>query len=442
MIRYSFKSLVCLVFSILLFRDVVHSNPVFPDFSKLYSLSETKVVSIYTIENSPKLNKINFTEINRSQVKQLGSGFIISSKCHIITNSHVIQGKGAIWIKMGKNMSLFSADLLGFDNDFDLAVLKINGKKGCPYLKWSSQKPKIGEWIYTIGNPLGIEQSLSIGVIGGLGRITQSEKYDYFHQVSAPLNPGNSGGPVINTREQVVGVVTQKAVGARVEGIAFALPAHLAKKITEDIKEFGFYERVALGVSVKDWYPTEKDLKALPKSGVLVEDVASKSVADKMGMQNGDIILQVDGKDVPNKQTLAYMLNFVSDKSIKIDFYSSNNKKRVQKIFKESRFIRPVTFAKQTLSSISIGASLITYDFHRHQSQWKGSGVLVKDLKKKGLLFRGNMREGDIISRVNGERVSNVRDLIVLLSQLKGKKVSLDVVRNSSEINLNILIKL
>ncbi len=247
-------------------------------------------------------------------VKSVGSGIILDSNGYILTNFHVIEKLDRILIKLSDGKEYF-AKVIGYDTYTDLATLKISTLRRLPKPEFGQSKTlSTGEWVMAIGNPYGLEGTVTVGVISGTGRTDLGiSHFESFIQTDASINPGNSGGPLINLDGQIVGINTAVAeIGA---GVSFAIPVEMALKVANQLVENGSVERGWLGVGIQDLTPELADTFRLniPDVGVLVNSIANKTPAQSGGMLRGDIIIQFDGKTI---SSLKYLQKLVADAAI------------------------------------------------------------------------------------------------------------------------------
>lgn len=241
-----------------------------------------------------------FGDIPDRELKQqsLGSGFIIDKDGYIITNNHVVEGADEIKVKLADKRE-FKAKVVGRDPKTDLALIKISSIfKDLPTLPLGdSDKIRVGDWVLAIGNPFGLEHTVTQGIISATGRVIGSGPYDNFLQTDAPINPGNSGGPLINLKGEVIGINT--AIIASGQGIGFAIPSNMAKTVITQLKEKGKVIRGWIGVSIQTLTPELAQSFGLKETrGALVADVVPGGPADKAGLKRGDIIISFDGKEI------------------------------------------------------------------------------------------------------------------------------------------------
>lgn len=240
----------------------------------------------------------------------MGSGFIISKEGYILTNQHVIDGTAKIEVIMSGKEDPVPAELIGSDQELDLAVIKINGREDLPVLELGdSDAVRVGEWAIAIGNPQGLDHTVTVGVISAKGRpITVGDKqYKNLLQTDASINPGNSGGPLLNSRGQVVGINT--AVSATAQGIGFAIPTSTVQPVLDTLINGGKISRPWLGVYIQSVNKEIADyLKLNVAEGVAVTSVVEGGPANKAGIVQGDVIVEIDRNKVAAAGDLASVL--------------------------------------------------------------------------------------------------------------------------------------
>ncbi len=272
------------------------------------SVEKTRSMSVDPFWNDPFFRYFfgsNIPERPRTETG-LGSGFIISSDGYILTNEHVISGADKITVTIWGDKKEYSARLVGADYDLDLAVLKIQAGKSLPYLKLGdSEKIEVGNWVIAIGNPYGFDHTVTVGVISAKGRPVPVEGryYKNLLQTDAAINPGNSGGPLLNLKGEVVGINTAVA---QAQGIGFAIPSRTVQDVLDDLMHKGKVIRPWLGIQMHSLTPQLAEYFGLPNTnGVVVVGVVPGSPADKAGLRQGDVILQIDRQAVKDAEDLA-----------------------------------------------------------------------------------------------------------------------------------------
>ncbi|MCL6612093.1 MAG: trypsin-like peptidase domain-containing protein [Peptococcaceae bacterium] len=232
----------------------------------------------------------------------MGSGFIISKDGYILTNEHVISGATKIEVTMAGRDKPVPATLVGSDFELDLAVLKINAGNDLPYLELGdSDNVRVGEWAIAIGNPQGLDHTVTVGVISAKGRpiTVQDRQYKNLLQTDASINPGNSGGPLLNTRGQVIGINT--AVSASAQGIGFAIPTSTVKPVLDSLINQGKITRPWLGVYIQSLNKEiAQSLKLDRSEGAVVTSVVEGGPADNAGITHGDVIVEINNNKVAN----------------------------------------------------------------------------------------------------------------------------------------------
>lgn len=236
----------------------------------------------------------------------LGSGFIISTDGYILTNSHVVEGATDIKVYLSSRQEPYDAKIVGEDAELDLAIIKISAGHNLPVLKFGdSNQTKVGNWVIAIGNPYGLDHTVTVGVISAKGRPVNVEgkQFKDLIQTDASINPGNSGGPLLNLQGEVVGINT--AINSKAQGIGFAIPSSTVQQVLDQLMIKGKVERPWLGVYIQ---PVTKELAeyfGLSKAeGALIGGVSSGSPAEKAGIQYGDIILEFNKKSIASPDDL------------------------------------------------------------------------------------------------------------------------------------------
>ncbi|MGE4535645.1 MAG: DegQ family serine endoprotease [Desulfovibrio sp.] len=236
--------------------------------------------------------------------RSLGSGFVISADGYIVTNNHVIDNADEVKVQFKDNETPVKAKIVGRDPETDLALLKVDGKSNLPYLEFGdSSKLKVGAWVLAIGNPFGLENTVTLGIVSAKGRIIGAGPFDNFIQTDASINPGNSGGPLIDLDGKVVGINT--AIVASGQGIGFAIPSDMAKNVIDQLRQGKSVKRGWLGVTIQDI--DENTAKALGMDntkGALVTSVIEGQPAAKAGLKSGDVITAIAGEKVDNSNEL------------------------------------------------------------------------------------------------------------------------------------------
>lgn len=359
-----------------------------------------------------------------------GSGVIIDSKGYIITNNHVIDGAEKVRIILNDRRS-FIARVIGSDASTDLAVVKI-AEKDLDGIKLetlnygNSDELEVGEWVLAVGNPFNLTSTVTAGIVSAKGRNIDILKGNYsvesFIQTDAAVNPGNSGGALVDARGNLVGINTAIITrSGRYEGYSFAVPANLVRKVTNDLIEFGLVKRGFLGVLIKD---VDSDIAAKYKlsnlNGVLLEKVNSGSAADAAGLKEGDVVVRINDVLVSSSPELQEQVAlFRPGESIRIEFLREGKRLEVEAILKnasgkaqldEDIKARSERFQSKKELQRDLGFTLRNLK-ETEQRRLKKTGVYVETVKRNSLIDRTNMERSFIITAVNGEEVSSVDEL-------------------------------
>jgi len=245
----------------------------------------------------------------RREFKQqsLGSGFIISADGYIFTNNHVVERAEKIIVKLSDGRQ-YDAKVIGRDAKTDLALIRIKSNNKLPVAAiGDSDKVRVGDWVIAIGNPFGLEQTVTAGIVSAKGRVIGAGPYDNFIQTDASINPGNSGGPLFSMEGEVIGINT--AIVAQAQGIGFAIPINMAKTVLPDLKATGKVKRAWMGISVQDVTDDMvKVMKLKSREGAIVTETFKNDPADRAGIKPGDVITEINGKKVKNSHELLLLI--------------------------------------------------------------------------------------------------------------------------------------
>ena len=370
----------------------------------------------------------------RKNQAALGSGFIVSSDGVVVTNNHVVGNSEKIEVTL-KDQSSFRARLLGKDDKTDLAVLKIEADRPLPTVNWgNSDKTRVGDWVVAVGNPFGLAGTVTAGIVSSRGRDLGSGPYDDYIQIDAPLNSGNSGGPLFNGDGEVVGVNTAIFTpnGGNI-GIGFAIPSNSAHKILAELQEKGSVQRGWLGVAIQPVTPEVADSLGLKKpEGALVATVTDDSPAAKAGVRQGDVVLVFDGAklttprdlsravadaDVESKRTLTVWRD---NREIELDIRIGEMPRQVA-----SAEDRPEKSAKPHKGGVelsSLGLTLAPIDRAtraRFGLANDASGALVASVTEGADAAEKGLQAGDVITRVNQQAVTGPADVVRVVEKAK-----------------------
>ncbi|MDD2541994.1 MAG: DegQ family serine endoprotease [Desulfuromonadaceae bacterium] len=352
-------------------------------------------------------------EVPDQKMKQqsLGSGIIIDKDGFIITNNHVVDNADEIKVKLSDGRE-FKAKVIGRDSKTDLALIKISSVfENLPILALGdSDKMRVGDWVMAVGNPFGLEQTVTQGIISATGRVIGSGPYDDFLQTDAPINPGNSGGPLVNLKGEVIGINTAIIPGG--QGLGFAIPSSLAKSITSQLKEKGKVVRGWIGVTIQTVTPElAKSFGMKEATGALVGDVIKDGPAEKGGIKTGDIITSYDGKTVKTANDLPiFVAETPVGKSVDLTVIRQNKEVHVSIKVEELTAEKIASQSNAPVQSFGMKVDNITSQLRQQFGISEKTGVVVMSVEQGSLASESGIHAGDIIKEVNRKTVRNLAD--------------------------------
>lgn len=370
------------------------------------------------------------------QTKGLGSGFIFDEEGYILTNYHVIENAKQITVTL-LNGSKYEAEIIGGDSNLDLAIIKISSDEKLPTLELGdSNQVKIGEWAIAIGSPLGLQNTVTVGVVSATNRSIQKPdgngNYAGLIQTDATINPGNSGGPLLNIHGEVIGINTAIAVDPQLGSvnIGFAIPVNVAKRFANSVMEKGYFEGAYLGVNIST--VTEDLKKALGlkvDKGAYVNDVTPGSAAENAGIKAGDVIIEMNGEKIESADDLSSL----------IKTYPAGSKVKVVVDRFGERITFEVTLGSKTAETETTYFGIVVRDItaedrKNYNIRSNINGVIVEEIRDNTYVL--GLRVGDVITEiaVNGvyHRINNVNDWEKVASSVeKNSYVALIVYRNN-----------
>ena len=366
-------------------------------------------------------------------MRGLGSGFIVSTDGTILTNAHVVDGADEVVVKL-KDKREFKAKVLGADRTTDVAVLKIEAKD-LPAVKiGKAADTRVGEWVLAIGSPFGFENSASAGIVSANSRSLPDGSYVPFIQTDVAVNPGNSGGPLFNMAGEVIGINSQiYSRSGGYQGLSFAIPIDLAMRIEQQLVTGGKVQRGRLGVAIQEVNQSLADSFGLKKpAGALVSSVEKESPAAKAGLESGDVILAINGKEITSSGELpAIVSGMAPGESAKLQVWRNGNAREID--VKVGQFSEEkVASAEQPEAAkgrLGVVVRPLTPDEQRRAEV--NGGVVVQDVA--GAAAKAGIKAGDIVLSVNGERITSTEQLRDLVTKA-GKRIAVLVERGDSRI--------
>ena len=367
------------------------------------------------------------------QVRGQGSGFIVREDGVILTNAHVIDGADEVTVRLNDKRE-FKAKVLGADKATDVAVLKIEGRN-LPTVKiGSTANTRVGEWVLAIGSPYGFESSASAGIVSAKSRSLPDDNYVPFIQTDVAVNPGNSGGPLFNMAGEVIGINSQiySRTGGY-QGLSFAIPIDVAISVQDQIIKHGKVQRGRIGVSIQEVNQSLADSFGLSKpAGALISSVENGSPAAKAGLEPGDVILAVNGKEIQSSNELPPIVaNIRPGEAAKLQVWRKGNMREIEVKVGGAKEEKTASADSKETAQGKLGLALraLTPE-ERRQLDGKG-GLLVESVS--GAAARAGIRQGDVVLSVNGEPVTSVDQLRTLVSKAS-KRVALLIQRRDAKL--------
>jgi serine protease Do len=356
-------------------------------------------------------------------VQGSGSGVIISPDGYIVTNNHVIDKAKEVKVVLNSNKE-YSAKVVGVDPTTDLAVLKIEGEN-LPTLAFAnSDEVRLGEWVLAVGNPFNLNSTVTAGIISAKGRsiniIDNQSAIEAFIQTDAAVNPGNSGGALINTRGDLIGINT--AISTRTgsyEGYSFAVPANIVRKVVDDLTKYGVVQRAYLGVNIADISPElAKELSISESQGVYISDVSEGGAAADAGIKKGDILIQAGGKAVKKMSELLEVIGSRRPGDKMSVVVLRDGKEKVFNVTLRNRQGNTEVLKKEDMASLqSLGARFEPLSPAEKARFGLRSGVKVADAGD-GKLAEAGVPAGFILVKLNNKLVNSADDVAKILGEL------------------------
>jgi Do/DeqQ family serine protease len=410
------------------------AKKVTPSVVNISTISRKKVVQPF-FEMNPFFEDF-FSVPQTRRDKSLGSGFIISRDGYIVTNDHVVRDAESVQVKLS-NDKVYDAKVVGGDQKTDIAVIKINVADLPVAVLGDSEKLEVGQWAIAIGNPFGLERSMTVGVISATGRSNMGiETYENFIQTDASINPGNSGGPLLNIHGEVIGINT--AIVAAGQGIGFAIPIAMAKPVFTQIMQKGSVSRGYMGVTIQ---PVTEELASSfglkQARGALVNDVLKNGPADKAGIRQGDVITAFNGTEVKDP---SHLQRLVAEQGV--------GKTARVTVFRDGKSLE----LGMTLSNADSASRPRGDSGKREQSpnsdllgltvEDAEQGVTVVEVERGSAAADAGIRRGDVIVLVNRKKIPSSAEYARIIQQAgRGGSLTVLVRRGDASIYFALRIK-
>ncbi|HET6676099.1 MAG TPA: Do family serine endopeptidase [Nitrospiraceae bacterium] len=364
-----------------------------------------------------------------------GSGVIVDADGHIITNNHVVGEASEVEVRLSDKTKLF-AHVVGKDPDTDLAVIKVTSEHPLSIARFGdSGTVKVGQWVLAVGNPFGLDRTVTLGVVSGIGRENINlSRYENFIQTDASINPGNSGGPLFNLRGEVIGINT--AIINFAQGIGFAIPSNMAKQVMHQLIAKGRVVRAWLGVGLQPLtVELAKKFGVNEGEGVLVNEVFDKDPAAVAGIKPGDVITKIDGGLVDSPNKLSRLVAALPPGStVNVEVVRDGRRIKLDVALSERRDNVVTASLPQSRSEVKLGldvqdlSAALADKFKLSETK----GVLISKVEPGSLAQAEGLREGDLIKEVNRVEIGTVTEFGAAVSKVRrGETILLRVLRES-----------
>jgi len=414
------------------------------DFTKAAEMSIHAVVHIKCVTNAKPIQGNPFgndpfqnfffgggqPQFQTQPQQSSGSGVIISEDGYIATNNHVVNNADKIEVILNNNKS-YTAEVIGKDPTTDLALLKIN-EKGLPFISYgNSDDVKIGEWVLAVGNPFNLTSTVTAGIISAKGRNINAieanqDKGNYsiesFIQTDAAVNPGNSGGALVNTEGQLIGINTAIASNTgSYTGYSFAIPVNIVRKVMNDIHDFGNVQRAFLGISIRDIDAKMQEEKNLKMSqGVYIAGLTDGGAAESAGLREGDIITKINGNNIKSTPELQEQISsYRPGEKVAVTINRDGEEKNLEMTLRNKNGETGIIKLASEKSLSMLGASFESVSANDLKKLKIDSGIKVIKLNN-GKLASSGIREGFIITSIDKKPVTSVNDLASYIENKSG----------------------
>lgn len=394
----------------------------------VHTVVHVKNVSVRTV--SDPIMEFFYGSRGGQQQEQIGtgSGVIISQDGYIVTNNHVVKDASQLEVTLNNNKT-YKAKLIGTDSKMDIALLKIDANEKLPYSTFAdSDQVKVGEWVLAVGNPYNLTSTVTAGIVSAKARNLENNGLQSFIQTDAAVNPGNSGGALVNTRGELIGINTMisSQTGSYV-GYSFAVPSNITRKIIEDIMEFGNVQRGILGVEGGELNSkASQELGINDTEGFYISKVTKNSGAEKAGLLKGDIIKKLDSQKI---NTFSELSGYISTKRpndiVQVTFLRGGETKTV-----------PVTLMKNDILNTEFkGLQLEDIDAADKKKFRIGYGVRIKEINSENLKPYADQLKGNIILSVDNVKATDVETISRFLNKKdENQSVNIQMVNRIGQI--------
>lgn len=400
----------------------------------IHTVVHVKNVSVRTISNPIMEYFYGYGGQQQQEQVGTGSGVIISEDGYIVTNNHVVKEAKDIEITLN-NKKTYKAKLIGTDSKMDIALLKIDANEKLPYTAFAnSDSVKIGEWVLAVGNPYNLTSTVTAGIISAKARNLDTSGIQSFIQTDAAVNPGNSGGALVNTRGELIGINTMiSSPTGSYTGYSFAIPSNNARKIIEDLMEFGNVQRGILGVEGGELNAiSSKELGVTETEGFYIKNVSKNSGSDVAGLKKGDIIVKLDDQKIA---TFAELSGYINTKrpndKVEVTFIRDGKNKEL-----------PVVLSKNEFFNTEFkGLELENIDATDKKRFHLDNGVKIKSISNENLKQYEDDLKGNIILSIDNVKIKDIESASKILNnKAENQSIQMEIINKRGEI-LRIILQ-
>ena len=438
---------------IFLFSNLFGQNSVVRQFSKAFAdvaekakpavvtIITDKVISMRQFDDFGFFFQPNLPRQREFKTNALGSGVIVDSKKgYILTNNHVVDDMDGIRVKLIDKRE-FEATIIGTDPKTDLAILQIDAENLDDIRIGDSDELRVGEWVMAVGSPFSenLSHTVTTGIVSAIGRsnILDSGSYEDFIQTDAAINPGNSGGALLNMDGELIGINTAIATGGYEKGnrgVGFAIPSSMANRIMSDLIDKGYVTRSWLGVIIQDLDSETADaLDIDTRNGALIADVVKDSPAEAAGIQEGDVIIEFNGKSIANTANLKNVVSLSTPESTNRVKVIRDGAPKTVKVTLQELPENPNQFVSRertTTNDFGLQLKRINKTLRKqYEIDSDQDGLVVTRIDRNGEAFQKGIREGDLVKRVGTEKVESINEFNRLVEKSKSKGTVLLLVK-------------
>ena len=438
---------------IFLVSNLLAQNSVVRQFSKAFAdvaekakpavvtIITDKVISMRQFDDFGFFFQPNLPRQREFKTNALGSGVIVDSKKgYILTNNHVVDDMDGIRVKLIDKRE-FEATIIGTDPKTDLAILQIDAENLDDIRMGDSDELRVGEWVMAVGSPFSenLSHTVTTGIVSAIGRsnILDSGSYEDFIQTDAAINPGNSGGALLNMDGELIGINTAIATGGYEKGnrgVGFAIPSSMANRIMSDLIDKGYVTRSWLGVIIQDLDSETADaLDIDTRNGALIADVVKDSPAEAAGIQEGDVIIEFNGKSIANTANLKNVVSLSTPESTNRVKVIRDGAPKTVKVTLQELPENPNQFVSRertTTNDFGLQLKRINKTLRKqYEIDSDQDGLVVTRIDRNGEAFQKGIREGDLVKRVGTEKVESINEFNRLVEKSKSKGTVLLLVK-------------